>query len=159
MEETEKNKKHHKEEEDLKLIRILGKDLKGNKKIFSGLTEIRGISWAFANALCKKLKLDKNKKVQELNEKEIKELEEFVKAPEVPGFLKNRQKDFESGEDQHISGVDLKLRKDFDVKRLRKIKSYKGVRHAAGLPVRGQRTKSNFRRNRAKSGATGIKKK
>ncbi len=152
-------KKRHEENEEVKLIRILGKDLRGDKKIFSGLINIRGISWAFANALCKKLKLDKNKKVQDLDEKDMKKLEEFVKSPEVPGFLKNRQKDFESGEDQHISGADLKLRKDFDLKRLRKIKSYKGVRHAAGLPVRGQRTKSNFRRNRAKSGATGIKKK
>ena len=73
--------------------------------------------------------------------------------------MKNRQKDFEDGENKHISGADLKLRREFDLKRLKKIKSYKGVRHSHGLPVRGQRTKANFRKNRKKSGATGAKKK
>jgi small subunit ribosomal protein S13 len=73
--------------------------------------------------------------------------------------MKNRQKDFDEGEDKHISASDLRLRKDFDVKRLRKIKAYRGIRHAAGLPVRGQRTKANFRKNRKKSGAVGVKKK
>jgi small subunit ribosomal protein S13 len=157
--EEEKVKKRPVEDKDeVKLIRILGKDLRGNMKIFSGLTKIQGISWTFANAICKAIDLDKNKKVQELDEKEIKVLEEFMKSPDLPGFLKNRQKDFDEGEDKHIVGADLKLRKDFDVKRLRKIRSYRGGRHAAGLPVRGQRTKSNFRRNRSKSGAVGVKK-
>mgnify|MGYP003994385531 CR=1 FL=1 len=55
-------------------------------------------------------------------------------------------------------GIDLKLRKEFDIKRLKKIKSYKGVRHNYNLPVRGQRTKANFRKNRKKSGAKGAKK-
>jgi len=50
------------------------------------------------------------------------------------------------------------LRREFDIKRLRKIKSYKGIRHAVGLPVRGQRTKANFRRNRKPSVAAAKKK-
>ena len=89
----------------------------------------------------------------------MQEIEAFVKNPSIPSFMKNRQHDFDDGEDKHMYGPDLKLRKEFDVKRLRKIKSYKGVRHAAGLPVRGQRTKANFRKNRKKSGVTGGKKK
>jgi small subunit ribosomal protein S13 len=142
-----------------KLVRVLGKDLRGEMKVSSGLTKIPGISWAFSNAICKSLKIEKDKKIQEISEEEMKVLEEFVKNPELPGFLKNRQKDLEGGEDKHVSGSDLKLRKEFDIKRLRKIKSYRGNRHALGLPVRGQRTKSNFRKNRAKSGAVGVKKK
>ena len=51
----------------------------------------------------------------------------------------------------------MDLKKDFDIKRLKKIKSYKGFRHSSKLPLRGQRTKGNFRKNRAKS--VGIKKK
>ena len=69
----------------------------------------------------------------------------------------NRQNDFESGEDKHLTGSNLELRKEFDIKRLKKIKSYKGLRHSSNLPMRGQRTKSNFRRNRRKG--AGIKKK
>ncbi|MCK5320998.1 30S ribosomal protein S13, partial [Candidatus Pacearchaeota archaeon] len=137
-----------KEQEDKILIRILGKDVRGDKELFIELTRIQGISWTFANAVCKVLKIDKSLKIQDISDKDIVKIEEFVKNPSIPGFLKNRQKDFEDGEDKHLSSIDLKLRREFDIKRLRKIKSYKGIRHGAGLPVRGQRTKSNFRKNR-----------
>lgn len=69
----------------------------------------------------------------------------------------NRRKDVESGEEKHLTGTDLDLRKDFDIKKLKKIKSYRGLRHTAGLPTRGQRTKAHFRSNRKKG--SGIKKK
>jgi len=49
----------------------------------------------------------------------------------------------------------LKLRKEFDIKRLKKVKSYRGMRHAFGLPVRGQRTRSHFRKGRS----VGVQKK
>ena len=45
----------------------------------------------------------------------------------------------------HLISTDLKLRKEFDIKFMKKIKSYKGMRHASGLPVRGQRTRAHFR--------------
>ena len=147
------------EQENVTLVRILGKDIRGDKKVIAGLTNIQGISWSFAKAICGVIKLDSNKKIQELTKDEIAKIEEFVKDPDVPNFLKNRQKDFSDGEDKHLIGADLKLRKEFDIKRLRKIKSYKGGRHAVGLPVRGQRTRANFRKNRKKSGAVGVKKK
>lgn len=159
MEEEKKQKGRPQEQEEVVLVRILGKDLLGDKKLLPGLTGIAGISWSLSNALCNVMGLDRNKRIQELSKEEIEKIEEFCKRLEIPSFLKNRQNDFESGEDQHILGADLKLRKEFDVKRLRKIKSYRGGRHQFGLPVRGQRTKSNFRKNRRKSGATGIKKK
>ena len=147
-----------KEHEGKILVRILGKDVRGDKELFTELTKISGISWTFANAVCKIMKIDKHLKIQDISEEDIAKLEEFVKNPSIPRFLKNRRKDFENGEDRHLSGADLKLRKEFDIKRLRKIKSYKGVRHAAGLPVRGQRTKSNFRKNKKPSVAAGKKK-
>ncbi len=158
MAEEEKKKYQKKEEDDVSLIRVLGKDIRGDKKLMAGLTQIKGISWAFANGMCKVLKLDEKKKIQDISAEEMKKIEDFVKNPEVPGFLKNRQKDFEDGEDRHLTGADLKLRSEFDVKRLKKIKSYKGVRHSANLPVRGQKTRSNFRRNRKPSVAAGKKK-
>jgi small subunit ribosomal protein S13 len=71
---------------------------------------------------------------------------------DIPSFLKNRQKDFTTGKDEHLFGPDLTLKGEFDIKRLRKIKSYKGIRHTNKLPVRGQRTKSHFRKNKKKAG-------
>ncbi len=144
------------ERENIVLVRILGKDIRGDKNVFSGLTEIKGISWAFSNSICKILNLDKSKKIQELKQEEIKLIEDFLKDSKIPPFMMNRQKDFENGGSNHIFGADLNLRKEFDVKRLKKIKSYKGIRHSAGLPVRGQRTRANFRKNRRKSGAVGA---
>ena len=79
-----------------------------------------------------------------------------MKNPELPVFLINRRSDFDEGTNKHLVTNELELRKDFDIKRLRKIKSNRGIRHAAKLPLRGQRTKSHFRKNRGKSG--GIKK-
>jgi small subunit ribosomal protein S13 len=140
-----------------KIVRILSKDIEGTVKIYAGLTKVKGISWSFANAVCYKLKIPKTKKIGELSPEEIKKIEVFVKNPELPEHLINRRKDLETGEDKHLQGTDLELRKDFDVKRLKQIKSYRGLRHTVGLPMRGQRTKSNFRRNRRKG--SGIKKK
>jgi small subunit ribosomal protein S13 len=151
-------KDYRKKEEDVILVRILGKDVRGDIKIKSALTKIDGISWAVSNAVCKILELDKEKKIQDFEKSELTRIEDFMKAPELPGFLKNRQKDFDSGDDLHMSGMDLKLRKEFDLKRLKKIRSYKGIRHTVGLPVRGQRTKANFRRNRKPSVAAAKKK-
>ncbi|MFH1325787.1 MAG: 30S ribosomal protein S13 [archaeon] len=146
------------DENEEKIIRIMSKDIPGRMKIYPGLTRIKGISWAFARVICMILKIDEGRKIGSLTEGEIKKISEFAKKPEnVPRFLLNRRFDFEEGDDKHYTGSDLELRKDFDIKRLKKIRSYKGIRHLAGLPLRGQRTKGNFRRNKTKS--VGIKKK
>jgi small subunit ribosomal protein S13 len=140
-----------------RIVRILSKDIEGGMTLYSGLTKIKGVSWSLANAICKKLGIDKKRKIGSLNEGEIKKIEEFMKNPDLPKYLKNRQMDFETGEDKHLVGSDLELKKEFDIKRLKNIKSYRGYRHIAGLPTKGQRTRSNFRKNRAKG--AGIKKK
>lgn len=140
-----------------KLVRILSQDIEGKMSIYSGLTYIKGISWGLSKAICEKLGLEKNRKMGSLKEDEIKKISEFIKNPDVPKFLFNRRNDFETGIDKHLTGNDLDLKKEFDIKRLKKIKSYRGIRHVAGLPVRGQRTKSHFRKNKSKG--AGIKKK
>ncbi len=151
-------KNYRKKEEEVILVRILGKDIRGDIKIKSALTRINGISWSVSNAICKILKIDEARSVQDFSKDELSAIEEFMKTPSFLAFIKNRRNDLDSGEDIHISGVDLKLRKEFDLKRLKKIKSYKGIRHIVGLPVRGQRTKANFRRNRKPSVAAAKKK-
>jgi len=140
-----------------KIIRVASKDIEGKMGIYAGLTKIKGISWGLSNAICKILKIDKTKKIGSLTKEEIKKISEFVKNPKVPKYIFNRRGDFETGKDKHLTESDLELQKEFDIKRLKKIKSYKGFRHSAGLPLRGQRTKSNFRKNKAKG--AGIKKK
>lgn len=140
-----------------KLIRILSKDIEGGLKVYVGLTKIKGISWSLANAICKSLNIDKSRKIGSLNKEEIEKINEFIKKPKMPIYLFNRKSDFETGENKHLVGTNLELQKELDIGRLKKIKSYKGFRHAVGLPLRGQRTKSHFRRNKKKS--VGIKKK
>jgi len=143
---------------EAKLIRIMGKDLSGDKKIFFGLTKLKGVSWSIANATCTKLRINPYKKIEELTEQEIKKITEFLKNPELPAFMLNRRKDYNLGDDRHLIGADFDLQKEFDIKRLKKIKAYKGIRHMLGQPVRGQRTKSHFRSNRKSKGAVGVAK-
>jgi len=149
--------KQKQENREDRIVRILSKDIEGKMKVYSGLAKVKGISWAMSNAICSSLKIDKNKKIGLLTEEEIKKITDFVKNPKLPSFLLNRRKDFETGEDKHLQGSDLELREELDVKRLKKIKSYRGLRHMSNLPTRGQRTRSNFRKNRRKG--SGIKKK
>jgi small subunit ribosomal protein S13 len=75
----------------------------------------------------------------------------------LPEFLLNRRKDFETGEDSHLVGSNLEMKKEFDVRRLKKIRSYRGLRHAFGHPTRGQRTRSHFR-SKSKRKAIGVRK-
>jgi len=140
-----------------RIVRILAKDIEGSTKLYVGLTKVKGVSWSMANAICKTLKFDKNRKIGSLTNDEINKITEFMKNPDVPKYIKNRRQDFDTGEDKHLIGSNLELKKEFDIKRLKKIKCYRGLRHSVGLPLRGQRTRSNFRKNRARG--VGIKKK
>jgi len=138
------------------LVRILGYDIPGSRNLYSGLTRIKGISWAISNATCIKLGFPKGKKVSELSKPDIQKIETFLKALPVYDFLKNRRADVETGQTGHFFGQDLEMKRDFDIKRLREIKSYRGIRHALKQPSRGQRTRSHFR---SKKKAMGVRKK
>ena len=152
MEQKTENQKYEE-----RIVRIISEDIEGKMNLYAGLAKIKGVSWSLANAVCNILNINKTRKIGSLTDAEIKKITEFIKKPRVPEYLFNRRNDFDTGENKHLTGSDLELQKEFDIKRLKKIKSYKGYRHASGLPVRGQRTKSNFRKNRRKG--AGIKKK
>jgi small subunit ribosomal protein S13 len=148
------------EKEFKHILRIANTDLDGNKQIANALCKIKGIGSQFANMICFLSKTDKTKKVGYLTEEEVKKLDEVIRDPAkfgCPTWFLNRRSDYEDGKDKHLLLSDLKFAQDNDIKRLRKIKSYKGIRHGLGLPVRGQRTKANFRK--AKGKVTGVKKK
>ncbi len=153
--EKPKRQESQKEENEI-LIRILGFDIPGSKNLYTGLTRIKGVSWAVANAVCIKLGFPKNKKVSELSKDDIQKIESFLGELPIYEFLKNRRTDLESGKTSHLFGTNLDMRRDFDIKRLREIKSYRGVRHALKQPSRGQRTRSHFRKRGV---AMGVKKK
>src|SRR3989344_5022235 len=136
-------------------VRIVNTDIPGNKPVISALTKVHGIGINFAQALCNKLSIDANKKAGTLTDVEISSLELLIKNPTIPQWYYNRRKDPETGENHHILTSALKLTKETDIKQLKKIKTYKGIRHSMGQPVRGQRTRSHFR----KGSAVGVVKK
>jgi len=132
------------------IVRILDTDLDGNKKIYNSLRKIKGGSFMISNFICNNLNIDKNRKIGSLTEKEVETIESLMKDyKRIPSWLLNRRNDYDTGEDVHLVTSKLKLRKEFDIKRLKKIKSYRGMRHAFGLPVRGQRTKGHFRKGKS----------
>jgi len=138
-----------KKEEFRQIVRIMDVDVDGNKSIYLALKKVKGISFSFANAICNLMGIDRKRKVGTFSEEEIEEIEKLIKNPKgIPKWLYNRRKDYDTGEDKHLVSSDVDLQKEFDIKRLKKIKCYRGMRHALGLPVRGQRTKSHFRKGR-----------
>ena len=139
------------------LVRIANTNIRGKERLHSGLSKIYGVGYSLSNAICNRLDFDKFKKVGDLTDDEVKKIEDLLKNHHdaLPVFLFNRKKDLDTGKDIHLLSADLKLRTEFDIRLMKKIKSYKGIRHALGQPVRGQRTKSHFR-----TGATvGVMKK
>ena len=133
------------------LIRLLNTDLQGKKSVVIALEKIQGVGYNFAIAICRVTGINQNKKAGELTDEEVKKLEDALKNPlkyNIPIWMLNRKKDPETGEDKHLLSIDLKLQKEFDIKKMGRIRSYKGIRHALGLPVRGQRTKAHFRHGR-----------
>lgn len=133
------------------IVRIINADIPGSKSMDIALTSITGIGHSFSQAVCSALKMDQHRKIGSLSKEEVKKVEEVIKSPEsykIPSYLFNRENDPETGKNKHIINPDLKLTHEFDIKNLKTIKSYRGIRHAQGLPLRGQRTRSNFRKGK-----------
>ena len=121
------------------MARIAGVNVPTNKRVEIGLTYIFGVGRSTANDLLKKAGVDPNTKVSDLTEDEVVKLRDAVEALEVEG--------------------DLRRDRSQNVKRLQEIGSYRGMRHRRGLPVRGQRTKTNARtRKGPRKGAVAKKK-
>jgi small subunit ribosomal protein S13 len=130
-------------------FRNLGRSqVDGNAKIEHGLTQIRGIGRRFAQVVVKIAGIDPNIRIGAISEKELNRLEEIILNPVengVPTWMVNRPKDLRTGDDLHIIGNKLEITVKRDIDRMKKIKSYKGVRHHLRLKVRGQRTRSTGR--------------
>ena len=159
---VEQKKQETKEKDNFRyFVRIANTDLDGNKPIGNALRKIKGVGFMFSNMVCGVASIDKKAKSGNLNDEQIKKLDDVLNNPSkynVPSWLFNRRKNYEDGKDYHAVTGDLSFAVENDIKRMKKIRSYKGIRHGQGLPVRGQRTKSNFRRNKGKA-SLGVAKK
>ncbi len=125
------------------IVRIAATDIPGDLKVPYGLAMIKGVGYNLALALCRLLGIDPNKRIGFLTDAEIARLEEAIKNPRavgVPSWMLNRRKDYETGRDMHLVGADLIYYVRRDIEREKRIKSWRGIRHALGLKVRGQKT-------------------
>jgi len=129
------------------IVRIANTDLDGTKMVEYALTGIKGVGIRMGTTIADLSGISRSEKIGKLNEQQIETLAKTVEelATKVPSWAVNRQFDWESGNDMHLvsSNVEIVLRDDLN--RLKKIRSYRGLRHEAGLPVRGQRTRSHGR--------------
>ncbi len=135
------------------LVRIANVDLPGEKQIRWGLTKIKGVGIHFADAVCILSGVPKMTKAGTLSDEQVVRLNSIFTDPTkagIPPWMFNRRKDYDTGEDKHLITGNLTFAVDNDLKLMKKIRSYKGLRHIKGLPVRGQRTRSNFRRSKGK---------
>ncbi len=116
------------------MARIAGVEVPNNKRVEIGLTYIFGIGRPKSRTILGTVKVDLNKKVKDLSTEEVTRIRKYIEAEEM------------------VEG-DLKKQVNQDIKRLMDINCYRGRRHKLGLPVRGQRTKTNARTRKGPRGS------
>ncbi len=121
------------------MARIAGVNLPNTKRLEIGLTAIFGIGQSTAQKICDELGLDRDEKVKDLTDDEVTKLRAYIDQLEVEG--------------------DLRRERAQAIKRLSEIGCYRGVRHRRGLPVNGQRTKTNARTRKGPKKTVGRGKK
>jgi small subunit ribosomal protein S13 len=139
------------------LVRIVGNDIPGERKMVVGLTQIRGVGYMFANTILNLLKINPNQRIGYLSSEQVKSIESVIKNPSAsnfPSWFLNRRKDVETGEDKHLITSDIAFTVRNDIEREKTSGSWRGIRHMFGLKVRGQRTRCTGR----KGGAVGVAK-
>ena len=122
------------------MARIAGVNIPTNKRVIIALTYIHGIGRNNAVEITDKLGIDHTRRVQDLSDEEVLRIRETIDA------------------DYTVEG-DLRRETAMNIKRLMDLRSYRGLRHRAGLPVRGQRTHTNARTRKGKAKPIAGKKK
>ena len=94
-----------------------------------------------------KLGFDRYQRIGDLTDDEVDQLQESIENIQdiLPHWMMNRQKDYDTGADIHVTSTEVQLTRRDDINRLKKVRAYKGIRHERGHKVRGQRLKSNGR--------------
>ncbi len=122
------------------MARIAGVDLPDNKKLEVVLTYLYGIGWKRAKEICEKTGIPCTKKLGELTPDELNTIRKFI-------------------ENNYKVEGDLRREVQMNIKKLIDIGAYRGMRHAKGLPVRGQQTRTNARTRKGKRKTVGGTKK
>lgn len=134
-----------------RVVRLLNTTLDGTKPVLVALTNVKGISYSLAMAILRKAGIPPNELLGKLSEEDYERIEDVVHNPQkygIPWWMMNRQKDYRTGESMILLGDDLNWYVTQDVNLMKKIGSWKGIRHELGLKVRGQRTKTTGRKGR-----------
>lgn len=130
------------------VVRIANTDISGEDTLVYGLSRIKGIGYVTALAIVRRLGLDPMVRVGYLSADTIKKIEDVVNnltKLNLPPWLYNRRKDYETGQDRHLVGAELIFVARRDIEREIKINSWRGIRHKYGYKVRGQRTHTTGR--------------
>ena len=133
------------------IVRIADADIDGEKTLARGLTSIKGIGMHMSTLIIDTTGLERNLKMGNLSDNQIEKiqlaLENIINT--APNWMLNHRNDIETGKNIHLIGseIDMRLRDEINI--MKKIRSYKGIRHERGLTVRGQRTRGNNRRGLA----------
>ncbi|MBU0496326.1 MAG: 30S ribosomal protein S13 [Candidatus Thermoplasmatota archaeon] len=129
------------------IVRIANTDINGDYTLVYGLSQIKGIGRRLAYLIADTVDIPRNNKMGTLKDTEVEKIREALTRVEeiAPPWMLNHRNEYDSGEDIHLisTQVDLRLRDDINL--LKMIRSYRGIRHEFGLPVRGQRTRANNR--------------
>lgn len=136
------------DEEEIKyFVRIRNTDLDGTKAVHIALTGIKGIGPHTSRTITALADVDPRAVLGKLDDGSVERLANAVDTyiEQVPDWMINRPKDVYTGEGRHLLGTDLSMTNDDDVNRMRKMRSYRGIRHETGQKVRGQRTKASGR--------------
>tara|TARA_B100001093_G_scaffold464293_1_gene481063 strand:- start:6315 stop:6785 length:471 start_codon:yes stop_codon:yes gene_type:complete len=129
------------------ILRMADTDMDGQKTLATALTAVRGVGPRTAIQICKNTGFDPASLAGHLSADEQESLRVAIEgyAETVPLWMLNRQRDLETGDELHLTGQQVTLTLEDDINRLRTMKCYRGVRHASGNKVRGQRGRSNGR--------------
>ncbi|MEM1537484.1 MAG: 30S ribosomal protein S13 [Candidatus Nezhaarchaeales archaeon] len=135
-------------EEYKHVVRVAGYDIDGSLKVVAGLARIKGVGLNLGYVVCRLAGVDHEQRIGDLPAHSVKKLEDVLAdlgKYQVPWWLMNRARDPKTNKDLHLIGSDLELTVKSDVDLMKKIKCWKGLRHAWGLKVRGQRTRTTGR--------------
>ena len=133
------------------IVRLSNTDINGEKNVIYGITTVKGIGLHMASLIIEKTGINRYMKIGDLSDEQIEKLQIAIDniSQSAPEWMLNHRKDYDTGKNIHLIGneIDIRLRDEINI--MKKIRSYKGIRHERGLPVRGQRTKSNNRKGLA----------
>lgn len=130
------------------IVRVADTDLPGDVSLAWGLAQVKGVGYNMSLAVCRVLNLDPNMPVGFLTDEDVENIEKVLRDPKafgIPTWMLNRRKDPETSNDVHLVSSDLIYYVRQDIEREIKIRSWRGVRHALGYKVRGQRTHTTGR--------------